>query len=233
MMPISSIAAKIRRGVSLVELLVATALMFVVFAGVSWVLVTGLSYLRTNQNALNAQSQVLALMSALGRELERSSLAFVDPEATGVVFADPDGGHDDPALGITSQLQSNVFGQLLWQRYVGYYLDTTTNKVYRREVPYTAYPPAAAMTTPPTAGPGVCQTPGTPPLNVTWMASQSTLHTTMVADSICRFECKSVSVVGGTSTVSVINITIEGGDPAKNRYDQYWFRLQTQISPRN
>eukprot|EP01012_Entosiphon_sulcatum_P032665 TRINITY_DN41509_c0_g1_i1.p1 TRINITY_DN41509_c0_g1~~TRINITY_DN41509_c0_g1_i1.p1 ORF type:complete len:238 (-),score=18.20 TRINITY_DN41509_c0_g1_i1:241-954(-) len=232
-----STPTKARRATTVLELLVAMSVLFMIFAGVTAVLIQGLGYLRTQQGALDAQRGALLVMNSLSREVEHTKYIFADPEPTGLVFADPYGGHNDTALNITENMQTNASGQLLWQRYVCFFLDVPNSKLYRREAPYTAFPPASPPFYPPIEGPNVCQALGTPPLNVTWFAGQSGYATKLVADDICAFNCtaKTVPIPSGGGSVPVINVTLGAGDPAAKTGDnsKYWFQLQTQISPRN
>lgn len=235
---------KATRATTVIELLVAMSVLFMVFAGVTVVLIQGLGYLRTQQNALDAQRGALLVMNSLSREVEHTKYIFADPEATGMVFADPYGGHNDTTKNITENMQTNVSGQLLWQRYVCFYLDVPNRKLYRREAPYDVFPPAVTPPPqfPPPEGPAVCQTLGTPPLNVSWFSTQPGFPTKLIASDICAFNVTAYPVPvppPGTGTVPVINVTLEAGDPAAKATDpnfdknKYWFKLQTQISPRN
>lgn len=228
--------AKIRsnRATSLMELLVASSVMFMVFAGVALVLIKGMSYLRSNESALDAQRGALLALNSISREVERTNMRFVYGQDGGLSFADPFGGKTDPANGITPGFQSDLQGSLLWQRYVGYYVDNVTHNLYRRECPYN-FVFATSRTTPPPAGPDVCQTQGTPPLNVTWWTTQTTLPPHLIASDVAVFKVSAEDVEDnlGVKVGSVVNVTLEMGDPAKNNYNHYWFKLQTQFSPRN
>ena len=233
--------ARIRssRATTMMELLVASSVMFMVFAGVALVLIKGMAYLRSNESALDAQRGAMLALNSISREVERTNMRFVYGQDGGLCFADPFGGKEDPANGITSGFQSDpTSGTLLWQRYVGYYVDNVTHNLYRRECPYN-YVFATSRTTPPPAGPDVCQPasnpPGTPPMNVTWWANQTNLQPHLISSDVAVFNVTAEDVEDsyGVKVGSVVNVTLEMGDPAKNNYNHYWFKLQTQFSPRN
>jgi len=223
------------RATTLMELLVASSVMFIVFAGVALVLFKGMSYLRSNQSALDAQRGAMLTLNSISREVERTNMRFIYGQDGGVSFADPFGGKEDLANGITSGFQSDPLqGTLLWQRYIGYYVDNVTHNLYRRECRYNEVF-ATSRTTPPPAGPDVCQAPGTPPLNVTWWANETARPAHLISSDVAVFKASTEDVNDkfGVKVGSVLNVTLEMGDPAKNNYNHYWFKLQTQFSPRN
>lgn len=209
------------------------SIMVLIFGAVAVVLFKGMAYLRSNQSALDAQRGAMLTMNKLSREVERTNMRFLYGQDGGISFADPFGGKDDPVLDITSGFHSDTNGSLLWQRYVCYYLDNVTHNLYRREAPYTIY--GSSGTHPPPAGSDVCQTPGVPPLNVTWWASQNQYPPHLISSDVAAFNVTTRDVFDTTSVKvgSIVNVTLEMGDPARNDYNHFWFRLQTQFSPRN
>lgn len=221
----------------MIELLVASSVMFMVFAGVALVLIRGMAYLRSNESALDAQRGALLTLNKISREVERTNMRFTYCQNGGLSFADPFGGQDDTVHNITQGFHSDDQGNLLFQRYIGYYLNNTTHQLYRREAPY-YYVFGTALTNPPPAGPDVCSTaepPGTPPLNVTWWANETALPPRLISSDVAVFNVTAVPILDhlGAQVSSVVNVSLEMGDPARNNHNHYWFSLQTQFSPRN
>lgn len=225
-----------QRGTTLMELLVSMSIMVLIFGGVAAILIKGMAYLRSNQSALDAQRGALLTMNKLSREIERTNMRFLHGENGGISFADPFGGKDDPALDITPGFHSDTNGSLLWQRYICYYVDNVTHNLYRREAPYTIYGTSAPH--PPPAGSNVAQTPGTAPLNVNWWTTQTQYPARLISSDVAAFNVTTRDIFDNTQAPpvkvgSIVNVTLEMGDAAKNDYNHFWFKLQTQFSPRN
>lgn len=227
----------VRRGTTLLELVISMTVMSIIFVGVSAVLYQGTRYLRSNQNALDAQRGALLTMNKLAREIERTNSKYIYGQDGGVSFADPFGGDDNPSLGITAGFNSNAQGELLFQRYIGYYMNNVTHTLSRREAPYNVFSPAASRTTPPPAGPEVCQAQGTVPLNVTWWAGNTQLPARQISADVSSFKVTKEPVLHPTTNALIgytVNVTLEMGDPLANiDKNRFWFRLQTEFSPRN
>lgn len=223
-----------RRGTTLLELMISMAIMSLIFVSVSAILFKGMQYLRSNQSALDAQRGALLTMNKLAREVERTNMRFLYGQDGGLSFADPFGGDENAALNITTGFHSNNQGQLLFQRYICYYMNNATHTLLRREAPYNVYAGAATLTNPPPAGSAVCQTQGEVPLNVTWWASQTQIPARLIASDVSSFNVTSNDVMAnGLKVGSVVNVTLEMGDAARNDYNRFWFRVVTRFSPRN
>lgn len=225
-----------RRATTLLELLISMSIMLLIFGAVALILIKGMAYLRSNQSALDAQRGALLTLNKLSREIERTNMRFLYGQDGGISFADPFGGKDDPALNITTGFHSDGNGSLLWQRYICYYVDNVTHNLYRREAPYTIY--GSSGTNPPPAGADVCQTPGTPPLNVTWWAAQTAYPAHLISSDVAAMNVTSKDVFDTTVTPAVkvgsyVELILEMGDPARNDYNHFWFTLTTRFSPRN
>lgn len=128
-----------RRGFTLVELLVAAGIMAIVSLIGFEILIRGAQYLRLNQSALDAQRSGLALVSQLHGGLQTASQALISATPAGVVFPSPYG--DDGATEFDP-----ATNKLLWKRWVCYYYDATARTVTRRELPFSAGLPPAAIT---------------------------------------------------------------------------------------
>jgi len=221
-----------RRATTLLELLISMSIMLLILAAVAAILFKGMAYLRSNQSALDAQRGALLTMNKFSREIERTNMRFLYGQDGGVSFADPFGGKNDPASNITAGFQSDQNGSLLWQRYVCYYLDNVTHNLYRREAPYNIYGNSGKK--PPPAGADVCQLAGTPPLNITWWANQ-TYPAHLISSDVAALKVvtRDVKDANGVIVGSIVNVTLDMGDEARNDYNHFWFRLQSQFSPRN
>lgn len=233
-----------RRATTLLELLISMSLMVLIFGAVAAILIKGMAYLRSNQSALDAQRGALITMNKVSREIERTNMRFLYGQDGGFSFSDPFGGKDDPALDITPGFHSDSNGSLLWQRYVCYYLDNVTHNLYRREAPYNIFwtggfhAAPADPNKPPPAGEYVCQDPGTPPLNITWWASQNQYPAHLISSDVAAFNVTSEAVFDNSVTPPVkvgsyVELTLEMGDRARNDYNRFWFELKTRFSPRN
>ena len=229
-----STAAK-GRGTTLLELMISMAVMSLIFASVAAILFKGMQYLRSNQNALDAQRGALLTMNKLAREVERTNMRYLSGQNGGVSFADPFGGDDNPALDITSGFHSNDQGQLLFQRYICYYMNNTTHTLSRREAPYNVFPDAAGLTSPPPAGDKVCQDPTEVPLNVAWWPNQTQFAARLIASDVSSFNVTTRDVKDTNNVVvgAVVKVILEMGDAARNDYNRFWFRVETEFSPRN
>lgn len=234
MWPMYSTAAR-GRGTTLLELMVSMAIMSLIFVSVGAILIKGMQYLRSNQNALDAQRGALLTMNKLAREVERTNTRFLYGQDGGISFADPFGGDENPALGITASFNSNAQGQLLFQRYICYYMNNATHTLSRREGPYNIFSGAAALTAPPPAGSQVCQTQGQPPLNVTWWIGETQRPARLIASDVSSFNVTSIDVndANGVKVGALVNVALEMGDAARNDYNRFWFRVVTRFSPRN
>jgi len=218
----------------MIELLVASSVMFIVFAGVALVLIRGMAYLRSNESAMDAQRGALLTLNKISREVERTNMRYTYCQNGGLCFADPFGGVNDSVDNITEGFHSDEQGNLLFQRYIGYYLNNTTHQLYRREARYNYPAFGNSLTDPPPAGPDVCSTYGTPPMNVTWWADEAALSPRLISNDVAVFNVTAKPIMHlGVQVSSVVNVSLEMGDPARNNYNHYWFSLQTQFSPRN
>ncbi|MFN8611464.1 MAG: hypothetical protein U0931_28215 [Vulcanimicrobiota bacterium] len=225
-----------RSGTTLLELLISMSVLFMVFAGVAAILVQGLTYLRANQSALDAQRAAILAVNSITREAEHTRMAYATLEIDGLTFADPYGGHDDPSKGIVSGLKVDSLGQLLWQRYICYYRDPAKNQLIRKEVTWDMCPEVASSPPVPfvpqpsgtyTCGPPI--DPAHPNCRAYFLAS--TVPSRMVASDCCAFNA--TNHLDSNLHVSAIKVSFDFGDPDPRNYNHYWFEISTVISPRN
>jgi hypothetical protein len=244
-------------GSTLIELLISASLMLIIFGAMTEIIIKGMSYLRSTQGALDAERSGLALLTSIERELEHTkdklveypfsfspppavpgTIVVKEPGVYGVVFMDPYSNQNFAPLNLTTTLQTQIDGTLLWQRYVAYYLNPINHTVYRCECPYNAYSAASGLTAPPNANGSFVPFPGIPPLNLTWFETQTTYpDKTVVAQNIAAFNVtQHVISIPPAPTISVINVTVEAGDAnatTVNSTEGYWMNITTQIHPRN
>ncbi len=128
-----------KRAFTLVELLVAAGIMAIVSLIGFEILIRGAQYLRLNQSALDAQRSGLALVSQLHGGLQTASQALISATPEGVVFPSP---YDDEG---NTEFDPTT-NKLLWRRWICYYYDAAARTVTRRETPFTAGLPPAALT---------------------------------------------------------------------------------------
>ena len=119
-----------KRGATLLEVVIATAVMAIVVGLGLAILISGSRYLRTNEQAIEAQRSGLALVTRFHQELQSTAQSTIASTSQGVVFASP--FRDD---GITEFDENSQ--QVLWQKWVCYQYDTATLKVTRYELPIT------------------------------------------------------------------------------------------------
>lgn len=112
---------RLRRGLSLVETIVASSLMFLVLACVYWFVIASYQYFRIISDSSDRQRDMLFLLTRLNSVLQNSrpEYIYVDPSGKGVSFASPfevNGQvnfQEDP---ITHQ------SKIVWQAYEAVYL---------------------------------------------------------------------------------------------------------------
>jgi hypothetical protein len=238
---------------SLIELLISAALMLLIMASVTAILLSGYSYLRSNEKALDTQRAVLLLMTKLSTELEQSDYAHLEiggnevPPEPAVAFVSPFSDQVNPAFNLTNNFMTDNLGNMEIQRYICYYLNTTSNQVFRNEVPYMAYSLAAGMTAPPVLSSTGTATPGIPPLNISWWLGSGPLYCgtppqgcaagppltrTLVAEGILAFN---VTGYAPALNTNVVDVTVAAGDAqhGPKSPEGYYFTISSTMSPRN
>jgi type II secretory pathway pseudopilin PulG len=109
-------------GISLMELLVATAIMSLIAIIGTKIMVEGSQYLRLNQMAIDAQRSGLALSTQVNNGLQTTKRNLIATDASGVVFASP----FKPDGTAEYEVSDN---KLKWQKWVCFYYDASAQKV--------------------------------------------------------------------------------------------------------
>ena len=118
--------SKPNSGLSLIELMVASSLMALISVAAFFILAEGGRYLAANQMAVDAQRSGLAILSALGADLQASKANLIVTGPQGVVLASP----FDEERSIEFDLASST---LKWQSWICYEYDgTSVSKKVRR-----------------------------------------------------------------------------------------------------
>lgn len=140
------------RGFSLIELVVASALLMFLTGGITLVTMNGMRYFRLGYAYQTAQQQALVAMRKMVDELQNSrrdsvsssSSPSVDPHVTFLSARAP-----EPNAG---SLVHDDQGRLLWQKWVCYYL-STDRQLIRSERPLDETPPGLVVPPLPAAPP--------------------------------------------------------------------------------
>lgn len=107
-----SSTGKAKKGVSLIELLIATALMGLVMTMILELMYYGNRYVRVQDTKLQVQTECLKAMHTMSRELvEADSLAY-NTSPDGIVFCSP---RSD-----TGNIVFDVFGHMMWYKFVAF-----------------------------------------------------------------------------------------------------------------
>ncbi len=123
-----------RKGVSLLELLVAMAVFGLISSMVALLVRNGLTYMRHAQNRAELQRLSLFLLSSLSAEIAESSpdcIRYSDPgpsgKPTGIVYATPRGSNN-----LVMYDQNN---RLVWRKWVAVWWDEASGLILRSEDP--------------------------------------------------------------------------------------------------
>lgn len=132
-----------QRGMTLIEILVVSALLLALLGTVNAVLSLSLHTYKPSLNYIDAQQQAMRAIRKITRELADAAENSITTDSVGVVFVSGRGTDD--------LFHFDSAGQVLWQRYVCYYVDVVdgTNKILRKEIditPTTTVPDPVAYT---------------------------------------------------------------------------------------
>ncbi|MEW6283399.1 MAG: hypothetical protein AB1758_32620, partial [Candidatus Eremiobacterota bacterium] len=129
-----------RRGVSLLETLIAAGLLALLLTYVYQFLVAATRYQKGCMAALELQKQSLTGMSALTAELSESAYASVKDDPPGLIFASPRDAN--------GKVSYDGSGRVLWRCWVGYYPDMVNGRpcLVRKTLPIN--PPGATPPSP-------------------------------------------------------------------------------------
>lgn len=198
-------------GASLVELLICMALLSVVFAGVTMILIRGLRFYRIHTGMQEAQRQAMMTLLTLTADLQntRSTVLFFNP--SGVSFADP---YNDNNL---FEFDTTVNPPLLyWHAYRTYYIDGREFRYIRSKYPKTTNPAAPNLATPAITPDGYVGT----------RSGKLLLEDVAKFSIVQRLKDSSKNEL---QDLYIINVEVgRKGDP-----DWFWLNLTTATSPRN
>jgi prepilin-type N-terminal cleavage/methylation domain-containing protein len=227
-----------RRGLSLMETMVAVFIMGIVVWGAYEIFREGIQYYRTNNRASNAQADCLNLLSKMSLQMSSAKDDLVRHYDTvgvvpGVVFAtslaDDGRAHYDEPNG----------NKVFWQKLICFYLDTSTGKVYRKEQPL---PNSGSM-------PGETGTSDTTTVDAqlascttSYFATLNTNRTTLVAQDIRTLKVSlydpstgmvpGAGGVGGPGGKQAFDIVVEAGNPTDIGPMGYFIKLNSRVAPR-
>ena len=136
------------RGLSLVETMVASAILLMITLCAYQVLINAIQYFNTYQQAIEAQKAGMATLRQINDSLKTSTSTLVNCSADGVAFCSP--YKNDGVMGFDLVVGSPTHGKLKWQKYACIYRDPATKKVWRKEEPIS--PPHVTPPSPNTAG---------------------------------------------------------------------------------
>lgn len=226
---------RVRRGFSLIELMVTLGVMSVVMVGAFQIFQEGMQLFRTNRAAADAQASALKVMGRVGVEVvnAKASVAQHYPAGAGVppgiVFASPldDDGNSrfDP-----------ITGELYWQKYICFFYEpndatTTKGKVYRVTEPI---PPENAAGTGHTDIFGVVA-PGVAARTTTYFQVSAGLDRRLLGDDISGFnvEVYAGDIGGaGAAEITSYNVTVEAGDKDQASSTGYYIKVESKVTPR-
>ncbi|MBI3927886.1 MAG: hypothetical protein HY319_20260 [Armatimonadetes bacterium] len=141
-------AARSRRGVTLLELLIASGLVLLVALSVLALFEAGVRYVRESEARLDIQRDALVAMALVTQELSESNpVAFrTDPDPPGVVFGSP--------RNLEGTLIVDSSGKLIWQKFICYYLEDSgaERRLIRKE---RMLDPTVRVSFPPAPGAGL------------------------------------------------------------------------------
>lgn len=110
-----------RRGITLAEMLIASAVFFMLSWALHQLMVTGTRFVRKSEVLLDLQKESLMALTWIHNEMSESGAAAFDnytviPDGSlrGVVFASP--------RDLDNRLSLDLVGRIQWQRVVAYYL---------------------------------------------------------------------------------------------------------------
>ena len=138
-----------KKGTTLLELLIVTALMGIIMVSVSTLIRVAVDYYFYATEQIEVQRRALLSLNLLGQELSFSNIGTVKEEAgtnPGLIFAS--------AAGATGGLARDAAGRLVWNRWIGYYFDTVNDRptLMRKEMPIATGSPLLPDVNPLTIG---------------------------------------------------------------------------------
>ena len=176
-----------KRGASLVELLIASALFLMLSVALFQVMHTGSAFMRRSEASLDMQKELLLALTWIHKDMSESGARVFRKDPEGMVFANP--------RNLEGQLQLDSVGRITWQRMVAYYVDDVAGVpcLIRKEREITA----------------TSTDPILPP--VTDLISDNSLHPRVLARSVQTFEGADVATATTPYAITVYCAKEVGG----------------------
>lgn len=229
---------RLKKGFTLIEMMVTLAIMSVVMVGIFKVFDEGMQLFRTNSRAADAQTAAIKVMSLISAELVNAT-----PEVSqnyesgsgnlpGIVFA--------TSLTDTGATRfDDITGQIYWQRYICYYFvaDPSGNhdgKLFRAELPI---PDDAIRGGPGNRDVNTVVKPFVRSTTTNVFAADSDAKKRLIADGVSGFDVTIYDGREGGNTAGakdvVFDITVEAGNPAsQNVRNGYYIKVGSRVAPR-
>jgi type II secretory pathway pseudopilin PulG len=122
-----------RRGFSLAETLVSMSIVILVLTMTADILTPCMHVWSANQNRASAEENGLLLGRNMRREISAShlqSVTYRSAEPTALSFLSSEGAAPNPQMGWDGST-----GKPLWRKFVIYYVEASTHRLYRKEWP--------------------------------------------------------------------------------------------------
>lgn len=233
---------------SLIELIVAVAIMSVVMTGAFQVFTEGLRLFRTNQAAADAQSSAIKTLSRITNELVNANPEMVRTYSSatgnldGVVFTSP--------LAENGSAQFDpVSGKIYWQKYICYYHQPNPDtpalgKLIRKEA---KIPDEAGAGTGFTGSTNTASVrSGLSGLSTDAFAADESLPSRALGTAVSGFQVKTFEgtvddgggtrdILGGATVTDrkrSIDVRLEAGDAEDRGPDGYYIRVDSRVTPR-
>lgn len=125
-------SGRLKRGATLLELLIVVGLLSIIMVSVGTLIRVSVDYYFYSTDQIEVQRRALLSLSLLTQELSFSNIETVKQETgpnPGLIFAS--------AAGPTGGFVRDASGRMVWNRWVGYYVDTINERptLLRKEMP--------------------------------------------------------------------------------------------------
>ncbi|MGE0493784.1 MAG: PilW family protein [Vulcanimicrobiota bacterium] len=225
-----------RRGISLLEVMVASFVMSIVVYGAYQIFREGAQYFRTNQRAVDAQNSALIFLNKMTLEAVSAREDLIESYAApypGLVFASP--------VGQDGKIHYGADSRIIWKRFICYYYDATERKVYRKEeaVPGSTLLPGGGGSVNGDSSPTtVASAMGSRDTN--YFASTAGLDARIVASDVESLTISdydpTAGILPGTSTATTakraFDVALEVGNPNDTGPTGYYLLLRSRVGAR-
>lgn len=224
-----------RRGISLLEVMVASFVMSIVVYGAYQIFREGAQYFRTNQRAVDAQNSALIFLNKMSLEAVSAREDLIESYGApypGMVFASP--------AGQDGKIHYGVDSRIIWKRYICYYYDAADRKVYRKEevVPGSTLLPGGGAVNGDSDPVSVATSMTSRDTN--YFASTAGLDSRVVASDVEALTISdydpTAGVLPGSSTATTANrafdVVLEVGDPNDTGPTGYYLLLRSRVGAR-